>query len=219
MIRHSQARHHYGADCTLGGKHGRNLREEETPVREFTHGMWRQRMACQVMPMEVGYRGFVGRTTTSYLSRLALTNRARRRATHQRQTAAERASNWIWSKVRKSTTAWRNRPPSSLLPYPHPTPPNPTLPTDPLTPSQPPPSLSPLMHTEHRAAFTPHSDITQWLNLLAAPEYGVPPVANKSGVYFDDYGKKLTVQCGTTSCCSKGTDRDTVVNGDANHTS
>ena len=64
-------------------------------------------------------------TTTSYLTRLGLTNRARRRATQQLQTAAERASSWIWSKVRKSTTAWQNRPPSSLLPYPHPTPPQP----------------------------------------------------------------------------------------------
>ena len=81
--------------------------------------------ACQVMPIEVGCRGFIGRTTTSYLTRLGLTNRARRKATQQLQTAAERASSWIWSKVRKSTTAWQNRPPSSLLPYPHPTPPFP----------------------------------------------------------------------------------------------
>ena len=81
--------------------------------------------ACQVMPIEVGCRGFIGRTTTSYLTRLVLTDRARRRATQQLQTAAERASSWIWSKVRKSTTAWLNRPPYSLLPYPHPTPPQP----------------------------------------------------------------------------------------------
>ena len=81
--------------------------------------------ARQVMPIEVGCCGFIGRTTTSYLTRLGLTNRARRRATQQLQTAAERASSWIWSKVRKSTTAWQNRPPSSLLPYPHPTPPQP----------------------------------------------------------------------------------------------
>ena len=72
--------------------------------------------------IEVGCRGFIGRTTTSYLTRLGLTNRARQRATQQLPTAAERASSWIWSKVRKSTTVWQNSPPSSLLPYPHPTP-------------------------------------------------------------------------------------------------
>ena len=83
--------------------------------------------ACQVMPIEVGCRGFIGRTTTSYLTRLGLTNRARRRATQQLQTVAERASSWIWSKVRKSTTAWQNRPPSSLLPYPPPPPPPPPM--------------------------------------------------------------------------------------------
>ena len=99
--------------------------------------------ACQVMPIEVGCRGFIGRTTTSYLTRLGLTNRARWRATQQLQTAAERASSWIWSKVRKSTTAWQNRPPSSLLPYPHPTPPphpSPTLSLHPPTTSIPIPS-------------------------------------------------------------------------------
>ena len=81
--------------------------------------------ACQVMLIEVGCCGFIGRTTTSYLTRLGLTNRARRRATQQLQTAAERASSWIWSKVRMSTIVWQNRLPSSLLPYPHPTPPQP----------------------------------------------------------------------------------------------
>ena len=44
IVRHSQARHRCGADCTLGGEHGRSLREEETSVRESTHGLWRQRM-------------------------------------------------------------------------------------------------------------------------------------------------------------------------------
>ena len=44
MVRHSQACHHCGADCTLGGEHGRSLWEEETPVQESTQGMWRQRM-------------------------------------------------------------------------------------------------------------------------------------------------------------------------------
>ena len=174
MVRHSQARHHCGADCTLGGEHGRSLREEETPVRESMHGMWRQRMGLSKMPIEVGCRGFIDRTTTSYLTRLGLTNRARRRATQQLQTAAERASSWIWSKVRKSTTAWLNRPPSSLLPYPptpHPNPPpSPSLPP-------PPPSLSPRVHTEHPAALAPPNDITRWLKLLAALQCGVPPEA------------------------------------------
>ena len=112
--------------------------------------------ACQVMPIEVGCRGFIGRTTTSYLTRLGLTNRARRRATQQLQTAAERASSWIWSKARKSTTARQNRPPSSPLPYPHPTPPHPHPSSHTLSlPPPPPPSLSPRVHTEHPVALAP----------------------------------------------------------------
>jgi hypothetical protein len=56
---------------------------------------------CQVMPIEVGCRGFIGRTTASYLTRLGLTSRARRGVIRRLQVAAERASGWIWSVVRK----------------------------------------------------------------------------------------------------------------------
>ena len=110
--------------------------------------------ACQVMPTEVGCRGFIGRTTTSYLTRLGLTNRARRRATQQLQIAAERASSWIWSKVRKSTTVWQNSRPSSLLPYP-PHPPTPPPPTPP-TPFPPFPHHPPFPTTTFGARFHFH---------------------------------------------------------------
>ena len=163
MVRHSQARHHCGADCTMGGEHGRSLREKETPVRESTHGMRRQRMGV----WSDAHRGWLSwlhrRTTTSYLTRLGLTNRARRRATQQLQTAAERASSWIWSKVRKSTTAWQNRPPSSLLPYPHPTPPQP-YPSPTL--SLPPPTTSiPIPSSAYRASRSTCSP--QWHHPVA----------------------------------------------------
>ena len=106
------------------------------------------RWACQVMPIEVGCRGFIGRTTTSYLTRLGLTNRARRRATLQLQAAAERASSWIWSKVRKSTTPWQ----IALLPlFPSLPPPHPH-PSFPPFPSLPPPTTSiPFPSSAYRA--------------------------------------------------------------------
>ena len=133
--------------------------------------------ASQVMPIEVGCRGFAGRTTTSYLTRLGLTNRARRRATQQLQTAAEKASSWIRSKVRKSTTAWLNRPPSSFLPYPHPTPPHSPFP-HPLPPS--PHHLHPFPSSAYRASSSTCSP--QWHHPVAeaaggALECGVPPAA------------------------------------------
>ena len=138
---------------------GRSLREKETPVWECEDKGW----ACQVMPIEVGCRGFIGRTTTSYLTRLGLTNRARWRATQQLQTAAERAFSWIWSKVRKSTTAWQNRPPSSLLPYPQPTPPQP-YPSPTL--SLPPPTTSiPIPSSAYRASRSTCSP--QWHHPVA----------------------------------------------------
>ena len=97
--------------------------------------------ARQVMPIQVGCRGFISLTTTSYMTRLRPTNRARRRATRQHQTAAERASSWIWSKVRKSTTAWQIAflPLSFLTPPPthHLTPTNPPTPNPTPTPNPP----------------------------------------------------------------------------------
>ena len=57
--------------------------------------------ACHVMPIEVGCRGFLGRTTTSYLTNLGLKSRAKRNATQRLQEAAEQASSWIWSKAHR----------------------------------------------------------------------------------------------------------------------
>ena len=128
------------------------------------------------MPIEVGCRGFIGRTT-SYLTRLGLTNRARPRATQQLQTAAERASIWIWSKVRKSTTVWQYRPPSSLLPYPHPTPsqphPSPTPPQTPPFPHPLPPSPTsiPIPSSAYKASRSTCSP--QWHHPVAEAAGGV----------------------------------------------
>ena len=148
--------------------HGRRTwkkpsRERNSGTRIYAWTCEDEGWACQVMPIEVGCRGFIGRTTTSYLTRLGLTNRARRRATQQLQTAAERASSWIWSKVRKSTTVWQNRPPSSLLPYPHPTPPQP-YPSPTL--SLPPPTTSiPIPSSAYRASRSTCSP--QWHHPVA----------------------------------------------------
>ena len=56
---------------------------------------------CQVLPIEVGCRGFIGRSTTSYLSKLGLTSHMRRSTIQRLQSAAEGASSWIWSKARQ----------------------------------------------------------------------------------------------------------------------
>ena len=118
--------------------------------------------ACQEMPIEVGCLGFIGRTTTSYLTRLGLTNRARQRATQQRKGHPAGSG----PKSEKAPQLDK----IALLPHPHPTPSFP--PSPPL-----PPSLSPRVHTERPAALAPPSDITRWLKLLTALECGAPPVA------------------------------------------
>ena len=177
LIWHSQARHHCGAECTLGEEHGRSLREEETPVRESTHGMWSQRMGLS-SDAHRGWLSWLHRSNNNLIPDQAWTNKQGQTEGH---TAASNSSGkgiqLDLVEVRKSTTAWLNRPPSSLLPYPHPTPPHPH--PSPPSPSLPPPrpSLSPRVHTEHPAALAPPSNITRWLKLLPALECGVPPVA------------------------------------------
>ena len=113
--------------------------------------------------------------SSKYLTRLGLTNRARRRATQQLQTAVERASSWIRSKVRQSTTAWLNRPPSSLLPYPPPPtppPPSPSLP--------PPPHPHPLPPSPHHLHPYPLECIYRASRSTCSPQWH-HPVAEAAG--------------------------------------
>ena len=55
---------------------------------------------CQVFPLEVGCRGFGGRSTISFLSKLGLGSRSVRSTSKRLQSTAERASMWIWTKSR-----------------------------------------------------------------------------------------------------------------------
>ena len=136
----SQVCYHCWTDCALGGEYLKSLREEETPLWESAHGMRRQMKGFSIMPIE-GCHGFINWTKTSCLTRLRLTNRTRWRATQQLQSAAERTSCWIRSKVGKTTTSWQNLPPSLAhlnpyaFPWIHPLPlrhPYPTSTPDPL---------------------------------------------------------------------------------------
>ena len=111
----------------------------------------------------------------------------------------------IRSHVRKSLLTNmhfdKNRPPSSLLPYPHPTPPQPhPSPTISLLPPIT-PSLSPWVHTEHPIALAPPSDITRWLKLLAALLCGVPPVAGSRWNHLTRSGRWLMRVWCLGNCC------------------
>ena len=103
--------------------------------------------ACQLMPIEVGFDGFIGLSTT----RLGLTtNRARWRATQQLQSGVERASSWIWSKVRKSTITCDK---TALLPLTPSSPPSP-YPSCTPSPSSPSPLPFPIPSSAYRASHS-----------------------------------------------------------------
>ena len=58
---------------------------------------------CQVFPLEVGCRGFIGRSTMSFLSKTGFTGRPLKMASKHLQSTAERASAWIWSRSRTNS--------------------------------------------------------------------------------------------------------------------
>ena len=170
MVWHSQARHHCGADCTVGGEHGRSLLEKETPVRESRHGMRRQRMGVS-SDAHRGWLSWLHQSNNNLIPDQARTNKQGQTEGH---TAASNSSgkgiqlDLVQRAPQHDKIALL---PLSFLTH---TPPQPHL--SPILP-QPPPSLSPRVHTEHPVALAPPSDFTRWLKLLAALECGVPPVA------------------------------------------
>lgn len=58
----------------------------------------------EVLPVEVGCRGFVARTTTGLLKKMGVTGASYRKAVRSVADAAERSSNWIW--IRRKQEAW-----------------------------------------------------------------------------------------------------------------
>ena len=57
---------------------------------------------CAVVPVEVGCRGFIGRSTLKFLSSLGLDNKSKKLITSRLQRTTEYASRWIWSKARQN---------------------------------------------------------------------------------------------------------------------
>ena len=139
MVRHSQTRHHCGADCTLGGEHGRSLREKG-----------RQRMG---LPSDAhrGWLSWLHRSNDNLIPDQAWTNRQGQTEGH---TAASNSSGkgiqLDLVQSQKEHHSMTKSPPllSPSLPTPHPTP---TFPH----PPPPPPSLSPRVHTEHPKHLLP----------------------------------------------------------------
>ena len=76
-------------------------REKYEPLRaECEDRGW----VCKVLPVEVGCRGYIARSITSYLRGIGLTGREQRKATKELQLAAETASSWIWQSAKRPGT-------------------------------------------------------------------------------------------------------------------
>ena len=58
--------------------------------------------ACSVIPVEVGCRGFIARSTRSFLSNIGLPTKALRATIKTLQEEAQAASNWIWQSSRSA---------------------------------------------------------------------------------------------------------------------
>ena len=53
-----------------------------------------------VIPIEVSFRGFIGHSVISFVSKIGITGCSLKVASNRLQTAAQYASSWIWSKAR-----------------------------------------------------------------------------------------------------------------------
>ena len=58
---------------------------------------------CKILPVEVGTRGFIARSTVKFLSGIGLTSSSRRQTMQAAQSAAESASAWIWQLSKSGT--------------------------------------------------------------------------------------------------------------------
>ena len=57
-------------------------------------------LICHVIPIEVGFHGFIGHSVISFLSKIGITGHSLKVASNRLQTLAQYASSWIWSKAR-----------------------------------------------------------------------------------------------------------------------
>ena len=137
MVWHSQACHHCGADCTMGGEHGRSLREKETPVQESTHGLRRRRMDLS-SDAHRGWLSWLHRSNNNLIPDQARTNKQGQTEGH---TAASNSSGkgiqLDLVQSQKEHHSMTKSPsflspslptphPTSTPPFPHPLPPSPT---------------------------------------------------------------------------------------------
>ena len=52
--------------------------------------------SCNVLPVEMGCRGYTGRSLSAYLRGIGLKGKKHKRTTRELEAAAEAASSWIW---------------------------------------------------------------------------------------------------------------------------
>ena len=90
-------------DCRQGRKPIGSTRAEEKPIRDTACRLRadcvEKGWMCDVIPIKVGCRGFLGHSVISFLSKIGITGHSLKVASNCLQTAAQYASSWIWSKA------------------------------------------------------------------------------------------------------------------------
>ena len=106
MVRFKEECPPHRIDCSLGRKPEGSTRAEKKPNETLRADCVEKGWICDVIPIEVGCRGFIGHSVISFFSKIGITGRSLKVASNRFQTTARYASSWIWLKARKFS-AWR----------------------------------------------------------------------------------------------------------------
>ena len=71
------------------------MSRRKTDMRHCVEKGW----ICHVIPIEVGFRGFLGHSVILFFSKIGITGRSLKVASNCLQTTAQHASSWIWLKA------------------------------------------------------------------------------------------------------------------------
>ncbi len=107
MVKLTKVLVHRGTNCAMGGCNWWSKWTKKAEVFRPSSRSSTTGMRTQLLPVEVGSRGFVAMATTRLLKGLGVRGQALQQAISLLSEAAERSSNWLW--IKRKDPKWAAR--------------------------------------------------------------------------------------------------------------